>query len=166
MNIVYIDFGGFWTAVSGLGTVVCAILALWNSPILFHWCKAKIVKARFLVYKNSLCTDIVIYNRRGFDITINNVVFVFGKKRIPLIFGRDEKLIIKAHETKDIQFKLVQTIFLTHNDIDLHIKNLKTTDTVFAKVYIDTSFGHYSRKLTKEELVDSIDAYIKIYHKR
>ena len=167
MNIIYVDFGSFWAALSGIGTVVCALLALWGNPNLFRKHFVKIQKSRILIFNNKLlCAEVVLKNRRNFNVVVNQIIFLFGDKKQILAFGRDDNEILSSCSTKKFIFYQVQTSGTIGYNAKVQSKKIDLKDAKYAVVYVETLFGTYSRKLKIDELVDSINAYENFYNKK
>lgn len=168
MNIMFIDFGNFWTALSSIGTLVCAILALYGNPNLFRKWFVTIKKARISPFNNTktLCAEVVLSNNSNFNITVNQIVFLFGKAKKILVFGRDNNDILPMGSSKKFFFCQVQTYGEHINDKKIKIKKLDLTDIKYAMVYAETSFGSYHRKLKEHELTEFINLYKKITNKK
>lgn len=155
-----------WQALSGIGTFISVVVALWGNPTLFRWYRAKIKIAKILKRKDSLCAYIVIRNKRSFEIVVSQIQFAFGKKGLPLTFGRDENIVLKPYETKELYFELVQTFGENLTNKKTHIKKLDSNDMCCAKVYVRTSLGPCPHDLTPDELGESIRAYKQIVDQR
>ena len=152
----------YWSALSGIGTIISAFLALWNNPTLFNWYGLKIRTAKIFTKGNRLCGYAVVSNKRKYEVIVNQMAFVFGKKQLPLLFGRDEERVLKPYETKELFFDLVQTFGTSSTDKTIHIKNLDSHDMDFVEFCLETSLGRYSHDLTSDELKETIKSYNQI----
>ncbi|MBO7643101.1 MAG: hypothetical protein J6S74_03155 [Alphaproteobacteria bacterium] len=156
----------YWTVISAITGIITCVLALWGNPNLFRWYRAEIKTAKILKKNNSLCAYVVIRSKCSFEIVVSQIQFAFGKNGFPLTFGRDENIILKPYETKELYFDLVQTCGANSTDKKIYIKQLDSSDVCCAKVYVRTSLGPCSHNLTKDELSETIRAYKQIVDQR
>jgi hypothetical protein len=152
--------------ISAITGIITCVLALWGNPNLFRWYRAEIKTAKILKKNNSLCAYVVIRSKCSFEIVVSQIQFAFGKKGFPLTFGRDENIILKPYETKELYFDLVQTFWVGSTDKKFRIHKLDSTDRCFAKVYVRTSLGPCPYDLTPDELSESIRAYKQVVDQR
>ena len=165
--IINIDTAVFWEALSSIGTFICSILALWGNPNLFRKWFIRIKNVKILPFNSTaLCVEAILSNNSNFNIAINQIIFLFGKNKKILVFGRDNNDILPMGSPKTFIFHQVQTSGKNIYDKTMNIKKLDSIDTKYATVYVETSFGSYHRKLRDHELTDSVDAYKKIINKR